>query len=177
MTRRPLSEWTSRNFKGGVVTGEMVYPDGTIERRRLGHNIIVRDASLLIAQLCKGEDVPGFTHLAVGIGAPEWDKFDPPIETPEQSRLESEFARVPADDVFFVREDGSGTPSESRTRIVDFLFTFTEPVANGPLVEQGVFGGSGASSVNGGTMVNYRTHSVWNKPVGARLSLLWRFTF
>jgi hypothetical protein len=26
-------------------------------------------------------------------------------------------------------------------------------------------------------MVNYRTHSVWNKPVGARLSLLWRFTF
>ena len=172
-----FSEWIARNFEGGVVAGEMIHPDGRIERRHLGHNVIVFDASLLIAQLCKGEDVPGFTHLAVGIGQPEWDKFDPPAETPDVSRLASEVARVEADDIYFVKEDGSGAPSETRTRIVDFLFTFTEPLANAPLVEQGVFGGTGASLTNGGTMVNYRTHSVWNKPVGSRLSLLWRFTF
>lgn len=177
--RRPtgLSEWVAKNFGGGVVAGEMVFPDGRIERRHIGHNVIVNDASLLIAQLCKGEDVPGFTHLAVGVGDPTWDKFDPPPETPDTSRLVSEVARVQADDVYFVKEDGSGAPSESRTRIVDFLFTFTEAQANSPLVEQGLFGGTNASLPNSGTMVNYRTHSVWNKPVGARLSLLWRFTF
>lgn len=177
MVNRLFSEWVTWKFEGGVVAGEMCYPDGRIERRPLGHNVIVQDASLLIAQLCKGEDVSGFTHLAVGVGDPTWDKFDPPPESPLVSRLESEVVRVAADDVYYIKEDGSGAPSESRTRIVDFLFTFTESQANAPLVEQGLFGGSNASSLNGGTMVNYRTHSVWNKPVGARLSMLWRFTF
>jgi hypothetical protein len=174
---RPFSEWVARSFGGGVVAGELMYPDGTVERRHLGHNVIVQDASLLIAQLCKGEDVPGFTHLAVGVGDPTWDKFDPPPETPDVSKLVSEVVRVAADDIYFVKEDGSGAPSESRTRIVDFVFTFSEAQANAPLVEQGLFGGANASLPNSGTMVNYRTHSVWNKPVGARLSLLWRFTF
>lgn len=174
---RLLSEWVTKNFSGGVVVGEMMYRNGRVVRRHLGHNVIVRDASLLIAQLCKGEDIPGFTHLAVGVGDPTWDKFDPPPETPDASRLVGEVARVQADDIYFVKEDGSGAPSDSITRIVDFLFTFTEAQANAPLVEQGVFGGANASLPNSGTMVNYRVHSVWNKPVGARLSLLWRFTF
>jgi len=172
-----LSEWVTKNFEGDIVAGEMIFPDGRIERRHIGHNVIVNDASLLIAQLCKGEDVPGITHLAVGVGDPTWDKFDPPPENSDTSRLVSEVTRVQADDVYFVKEDGSGAPSESRTRIVDFLFTFTEAQANSPLVEQGLFGGTNASLPNSGTMVNYRTHSVWNKPVGSRLSLLWRFTF
>ena len=174
---RPFSEWVAKNLGGGVVAGELKYPDGRVERRHLGHNVIVQDASLLIAQLCKGEDVDGFTHLAVGVGDPTWDKFDPPPESPLVARLESEVVRVAADDIYYVKEDGSGAPSDSRTRIVDFLFTFTESQANAPLVEQGLFGGTNASLPNGGTMVNYRTHSVWNKPVGARLSMLWRFTF
>jgi hypothetical protein len=148
-------------------------------------NIIVDSASLLIARLlADGQttlDPSGPAHgiwvLAVGTGNISWDNSNPPAATATQTSLESELARKRFANVNFVKTDGSGLPASTVTNIVDFQTVFNESEAVGPIMELGMFGGDADVSVaNSGTMVNYRTIAVINKPNTATMSIIFRIT-
>lgn len=146
-------------------------------------NIIVDVASDQIAEWAYtgiistvGEHVPGILTLAVGTGDVGWDLQNPPAETAAQTLLESELLRKTFSSKTYV-EPSTGNPSVARTNIVDFTTTYLESEAVGPLVEMGLFGGNGATSTNGGTMINYRTFAVINKPSTSKLIIVWRLTF
>ncbi|MDB4330344.1 hypothetical protein N9948_01340 [bacterium] len=162
--------------------------DGTIEEFE-SKNVIVDSASLLIARLlADGQtslDPSGPNHgirvLAVGTGDPLWDPNNPPQATPTQEQLEAELARKRFANVTFIKTDGSGLPASEITNIVDYQTVFSESEAVGPIVELGLFGGGTGSedvdnSANAGTMVNYRTIAVINKPNTATMSIVFRIT-
>ena len=146
-------------------------------------NLIVDVCSDLIASWAftgiitnVSDHIPGILVLAVGTGAIGWDLQNPPVETANETQLYAELARKQFASKTYV-DPISGNPSVSRTNIIDFMTTFLESEAVGPLVEMGLFGGSGALSTNGGTMINAKNHPVINKPSTATLSYLWRLTF
>jgi hypothetical protein len=146
------------------------------------HNLIVDVCSDLIAEWAftgtitvVGDHVPGILTLAVGTGALGWDLQNPPAETANLTVLYSELTRKTFASKTYV--DSLGSPSATRTNIIDFLTTFLETEAVGPLVEMGLFGGNGALNPNGGTRVNARHFAVINKPATSQLSILWRLTF
>lgn len=62
--------------KRGLLVGEMIHEDGRVETFRQ-ENVIVDYSSLLMAQLMKGENVPGVTHIAVGTGYGESEGGNP----------------------------------------------------------------------------------------------------
>lgn len=159
------------------------HKDGRVEKHY--RNIIVDSASLLIARLlADGQttlDPTGPAHgiwvLAVGTGDTSWDSSNPPAATASQTLLESELARKRFANVNFVKTDGSGLPASTVTNIVDFQTVFNESEAVGPLMELGMFGGDADEVVsNSGTMVNYRTIAVINKPNTATMSIIFRIT-
>lgn len=144
-------------------------------------NLIVDAASDQIAEWAftgiitlVSQHVPGILTLAVGTGAVGWDLQNPPVETANLTVLYSELFRKQFASVNYV--DNLGNPSVTRTNIVDFLTTFLETEAVGPLVEMGLFGGVGALNPNGGTEINCKHFPVINKPT-SQLSILWRLTF
>lgn len=156
--------------------------DGRTEHYK---NIIVDSASLLIARLlADGQttiDPVGPAHgiwvLAVGTGNSAWDTSNPPLATSTQVKLESELARKRFANVNFVKTDGSGLPASVVTNIVDFQVVFNESEAVGPIVELGMFGGDASDTdANSGTMINYRTMAVINKPNTATMSIIFRIT-
>ena len=162
--------------------------DGKEEKHHF-KNIIVDSASLLIARLlADGQttvDPTGPNHgiwvLGVGTGDPTWDKLNPPSATATQVNLEAELARKRFANVNFVKTDGSGLPSNEVTNIIDFQTVFNESEAVGPLMELGMFGGGTRAedvetTPNAGTMVNYRTIAVINKPNTATMSIIFRIT-
>ena len=120
-------------------------------------------------------DIPGILVLAVGTGALGWDLQNPPVENAGETQLESELTRKQFSTVNYV--DGVGAPSVSRTNVVDFLTTFLEAEAVGPIVEMGLFGGNGALSLGSGTLINKKNFAVINKSATSSLSILWRLTF
>lgn len=170
------------------LTGEFFitlnHNDGTVEKRNF-KNIIVDSSSLLIARLlADGQttiDPSGPAHgvwvLALGTGDSNWDTSNPPSATAIQTTLESELARKRFSSVNFVKTDGSGEPSSVVTNIVDFQTVFNESEAVGPIVEMGLFGGDAvATTANSGTLINYKTIGVINKPNTATLSIIFRLT-
>ena len=148
-------------------------------------NIIVDTSSLLIARLlAAGQasiDPVGPAHgiyvLAVGTGNSSWDPQNPPDATATQEHLEVELSRKKFANVTFIKTDGSGLPSSTVTNIVDYQTVFNESEAVGPIMELGLFGGD-ASDVTPatGTMINYRTIKVLNKPNTATMSITFRLT-
>ena len=169
------------DLKSTEFFGQIVDVNGNIvEERYLGKNIIVESASVLIAQLISqqysNDFVPGFTHLAIGTGDFDWDKFDPPQPMADVTQLKNELTRKMFEVVKYIKTDGSGADSTVPTNVVDFIAVFNESEGVGPLVEMGIFGGNGANLDGGGTMVNYKTFPVWSKPIGAKLRLVWRIT-
>jgi hypothetical protein len=161
---------------------------------RAFHNIIVNVCSNLIASWsCMGNTMAGslpsvngwgIRVLAVGTG-PFPDPMNPPAETDTQTLLVGELARKAFASVTYV-DSITFLPTADRTNVVDFTATFSAAEAVGPLVEMGLFGGSyhlddgtGSDSLvaNGGTMVNYKTFKVINKPATAELTIIWRLTF
>lgn len=152
-------------------------------------NVIVETSSLLIARLlADGQtsiDPTGPKHgvrvLAVGTGDPNWDPNNPPEATSTQVTLEAELARKRFANVTFIRTDGSGLPANTITNIIDFQTVFSESEAVGPIVELGLFGGGTGNenidiTANSGTMINYRTLPVINKPNTATMSIIFRLT-
>ena len=149
------------------------------------NNLIVDVCSDLIAEWAisgntgfvrtSANDIPGVLTLAVGTGALGWDLQNPPAETANETQLFNELTRKTFLSVNYV--DGLGNVSLTRTNIVDFLTTFLEAEAVGPLVEMGLFGGNNALNTNGGTMINAKNFAVVNKSSTSQLSILWRLTF
>lgn len=160
-------------------------------------NLVVLDASILIARLMKDNAEPphGIFALAVGTGDSGWNPMAPPAPTNTQRSLFSEITRKTFSDTTFV--DGAGVPVAFPTKVVDFTTTFTESEAVGPLVEMGLIGGNVSSNMsvrnpvtppngsydptvdltNFDTLVNYLTFPVVNKPATSTFEITWRLSF
>jgi hypothetical protein len=159
------------------------------------HNLIVKDMSILLARLIKDslESPFGAYVLAVGTGDSGWNLLSPPAPSVDRRRLYSEIERKTFVTTQFINAVGS--PVAYPTKVVDFITTYSESEAVGPLVEMGLLGGNispnlsiknpvpeGAydPSVNMTqyeTMLNYLTFPVINKPATATLTWVWRLTF
>lgn len=187
-----------------AATGQLLDRDGnpTDEEHTLHiNNVIVRDASILVARLMKDSAEPdnGVKALAVGTGDSGWDPLNPPAATNDQRKLENELARKTFSDTDFIYNTHLTSPSPGSvaalpTNIVDFTTIFSQGEAVGPLVEMGLLGGDVNDNmsitnpipgsydvtfdVTGYDMqVNYLTFPVVNKPAMATLTITWRITF
>jgi hypothetical protein len=152
---------------------------GNVLEERLGKNIIVNSASVLIARLLKDNHEPdgGITYLAMGTGAVGWNLQNPPQPVNTQTQLFGEIARkaFSTDDVSFI-DPTTGDPTTVPTNVVDYTATFSETEAVGPLVEMGLFGGDATDLPNSGTEVNARTFPVLNKTNSMTLTIIFRIT-
>ncbi len=184
-----------RHHIKGEVFMTLTGPNGEVEDYR--HNLVVLDASILIARLMKNNAEPpnGIFCLAVGTGAVGWNPMNPPAPTNTQRSLYSELTRKTFASTTFV--DGSGLPVAYPTHVVDFTTTFATSEAVGPLVEMGLLGGNVSSNLsiknpvtppNGTydptvnltefeTLVNYLTFPVVNKGATSSLTIVWRLSF
>lgn len=151
--------------------------DGRLIKKYTQKNIIVNTASILIARLLKDPTEPdgGITYLAVGSGNDNWDPFDPPAPTTSQTLLEDEFYRKSISTSTFV-DPQSGEPTTVATNVVDYATTFSESQAVGAIMELALFGGEATSTLNTGTMVNWRTFPVINKTNAMTLTIIFRIT-
>jgi len=160
-------------------------------------NLVVRDASILIARLMKSNVEPpfGIFCLAVGTGDTGWNPLNPPAATITQRSLYSEIARKTFAQTLFV--DSGGAPTAIPTNVVDFTTTFTESEAVGPLCEMGLIGGNVSTNLavrnpvlppNGTydplvdlttreTLVNYLTFPCVSKAPTSTMSVTWRLSF
>lgn len=171
---------------------------GEIQEQRHYDNLVVRDASILVARLFKNNAETGLHGglcLAVGTGDTGWSPMAPPAPTITQRSLFAELTRKVFTSSNFV--DSLGNPTAIPTNVVDLVTTFTESEAVGPLVEMGILGGTISTNMsirnpvtppNGPydptvdlttkeTLSNYFTFKVQNKPETSTLTIVWRFTF
>lgn len=171
---------------------------GEIQEQRHYKNLVVRDASILVARLFKNNAETGLHGglcLAVGTGDTGWNPMAPPAATGTQRALFAELTRKVFASSNFV--DSLGNPTAIPTNVVDFVTTFTESEAVGPLVEMGILGGTISTNMavrnpvsppNGPydptvdlttkeTMANYFVFKVQNKPATSTLTITWRLTF
>ncbi len=170
---------------------------GELLEEREHRNLVVLDASILIARLMKDNAEPskGLFALAVGTGDVGWNPMAPPAATNTQRALYSEITRKTFSQTQFI--DSGGLPTAVPTNVVDFTTIFTESEAVGPLVEMGLLGGNISTNLavqnpvsppNGTydptvdltlyeTLCNYLTFPVVNKPATSTLELVWRLTF
>lgn len=178
----------------GEVFMTLKGPNGEIEDYR--HNLVVLDASILIARLLKNNLEPpfGILCLAVGTGAVGWNLQSPPAPTNTQRSLYSELTRKTFASTTFI--DANGIPASYPTHVVDYTTTFAASEAVGPLVEMGLIGGNVSSNLsvknpvtppngtydptvnltNFETLCNYLTFPVVNKGATSTLSITWRLT-
>ena len=168
---------------------------GKVQDYREIRNLVVRDASILIARLLKdnSESPYGVFCLAVGTGDTGWDPMNPPAPTDTQRALYSELARKAFSATTFI--DSGGSPTAVPTNVVDYSATFAEGEANGPLCEMGLLGGNivisppnPVSPPNGPynvppvnlteyeTEINYTTFACVNKPPTSTMTVVWRLT-
>jgi len=196
--RAACEETFSRSFiRGDVFFTMRDGATGTVQLEQQLRNLVVLDASILIARLMKDNEEPdhGILALAVGTGDTSWPLQTPPAPTVTQRSLYSELARKTFATTAFI--DAVGGTSTIPTNVVDFTTTFAESEAVGPLVEMGLLGGNISTNMgtksrvvppNGtydptvnlveyDTLVNYLTFPVINKPATSTLSIVWRLTF
>lgn len=194
----------AENFaeNGYYIRGDVFFKmrdgrSGELQLERELRNLVVLDASILIARLMKDSAEPphGIFALAVGSGDSGWNPMAPPAPTNTQRSLYSEITRKTFSDTQFV--NGSGVPVAYPTKVVDFTTRFTEAEAVGPLVEMGLIGGNVSTNLsirnpvtppngsydptvdltNYDTLVNFLTFAVINKPATSTLEIVWRLTF
>lgn len=159
-------------------------------------NLVVLDASILIARLLKNSQEPptGIFALAIGTGDVGWNPMSPPAATNTQRALYSELTRKTFANTQFI--DAGGLPSAIPTKVVDYTTTYSQSEAVGPLVEMGLIGGNVSSNLavknpvsppNGSydptvdlttkeTLINYLTFPVINKPATSTMTIVWRLT-
>lgn len=187
----------TKGLKGDVFLTMRNGKTGALEYQWERRNLVVRDASILIARLVKDSAEPpyGAFALAMGSGDIGWDLQNPPAATDTQRALYAEISRKTFASTQFVTS--GGTPVGYPTNIVDFQTIFTESEAVGPLVEMGLIGGNVSSNLaiqnpvtpaNGSyddtedltnfeTLINYLTFPVLNKPATSTVEIIWRLTF
>jgi hypothetical protein len=187
----------SRRLKGDVSIELRNAYTGALELAWEKHNIVVLDASILIARLVKDNQEPpeGAFVLAVGSGDIGWNPLSPPAATNTQRALYAEITRKTFATTQFIAD--GGTPVAYPTNVVDFTTIYTESEAVGPLVEMGIIGGNISSNMlvqnpvsppNGPyddtvdlttkeTLVNYLTFPVISKPATSTFQITWRLSF
>jgi len=185
------------HIKGEVFMTLKSSETGEILETRHNQNLIVKDASILLARLVKNaaEPTTGLFCLAVGTGDSGWDLQNPPAATVTQRALYGELSRKTFSSTTFI--DSASLPTVIPTNVVDFTTTFGEAEAVGALCEMGLLGGTISSNLNvknpvtpangpynvlvdhttKETMFNYLTFKVLNKPPTSTLTLTWRLTF
>jgi hypothetical protein len=185
------------SLKGDVFLTMRNAHTGALEHDWERRNLVVQDASILIARLVKDSQEPphGAFALSIGSGDVGWDVMNPPAATDTQRALYAEISRKTFASTQFV--DSGGVPVGYPTNIVDFQTIFTESEAVGPLVEMGLIGGNVDSNLsiknpvsppngpyddtvdltNFETLINYLTFPVINKPATSTLEIVWRLTF
>ena len=196
--RAAYEEDFGRNYIRGDVF--ITLRDGRtneIQEERELRNLVVLDASILIARLMKNSQEPphGIFALAIGTGDVGWNPMAPPAPTNTQRALYSELARKTFANTQFI--DAGAVPTAIPTNVVDFTTTYAEAEAVGPLVEMGLIGGNVNLNLsiknpvlpaNGpydplvdlttkDTLVNYLTFAVINKPPTSTLTIVWRLSF
>lgn len=149
-----------------------------VESRSLGKNIVVLEASVLLARLMKNPSDPiaGVGYFALGTGNPAWDLLNPPPPVDTATTLIAEIERVaPTSSTFINPADGlaSATP----TNIVDWDFDFADSEAVGPLMEAALFGGDATLTADSGSMITWKTFPVISKTNTMTISFTYRLTF
>ena len=193
---------TGLRLKGEVF---MVMRDGRtgdIQEERHVKNLVVLDASILIARLLRDNTETGLHGafvLAVGTGDSGWNPMAPPAPTSTQRALYSELTRKRFQSTNFV--DPLGLPVSYPTNVVDYTTVFSESEAVGPLVEMSILGGTISTNMSTRnpvptpygpnsalpydvahnlamweTALNNLTFAVVNKPATSTLGITWRIT-
>lgn len=170
-----IYEEATTHLKGELIL--RAYEGGRLVHEHRQSNIIVNVCSILISRLLKDSSEPqaGISYLAVGSGNASWDMFDPPAPTTSQTLLENEYYRKQIDMSTFVNPN-TGEPTTTKTNIVDYVVTFGEAEAVGPMVELSLFGGDATAERNTGTMINWRTIPVISKTATMTLTVIFRIT-
>jgi len=161
----------------GHLIATLVHNSGQVEVRDLGKNIITNAASVLLAQLINNNMsvAYGAFGLAVGTGEAGWNLLpSPPAATATQTQLFNELFRKQFQSTAFVATVQYPTPPSN---VLDLTTFFAESEAVGALTEMGLVGGNASLTANTGTLINYRTFPVINKPNTATLTITWRLTF
>ena len=195
---RPVDRFDEQGYyiRGDVFMTLRDGASGEVQEEREHRNLVVLDASILIARLMKDNAEPpkGIFALAVGTGDVGWNPMNPPAATNTQRALYSEITRKTFADTEFL--DAGAVPVAFPTKVVDFTTIFTESEAVGPLVEMGLLGGNISTNMaitnpvsppngpydatvdltNFDTLVNYLTFPVVNKPATSTLEIVWRIT-
>ncbi len=198
-TCRPADRFDEKGYyiRGDVFMELRDGKTGELQEAREHRNLVVLDASILIARLMKDNTEPpkGIFALAVGTGDVGWNPMSPPTPTTTQRALYSEITRKTFSNTQFI--NAGGAPVAIPTKVVDFTTIFTESEAVGPLVEMGLIGGNISTNLaiknpvsppNGAydatvdltdfeTLLNFLTFPVVNKPATSTLSIVWRLTF
>lgn len=183
-------------IKGDVFLTLRDGKTGEIQEYRELKNLVVMDASVIVARLLKDPAEPwhGIYALALGTGDSGWDPMNPPAATVTQRSLYSEICRKTFTDTQFI--DGDGVPTDVPTNTVDYICTIAESQGVGPLVEMGLLSGmiSNNMSIRNPilppqgpynptvdqshfeNLCNYLTFPVINKPATSTLTIIWRIT-
>ena len=174
---------------------------GEVQDQRHIKNLVVWDASILIARLLKDniEAPHGAFCLAVGTGDSGWNLQSPPAPTKTQRALYNEIGRKRFETTTFI--NAAGLPVAYPTNVVDYTTVFSESECVAPLCEMGILGGTISANMNirspvvypygpnsdrpydeshnlstWETEANYLTFSVVNKPATSTLAITWRLT-
>ena len=195
---RPKYEENARlGIRGDVFISLRDGVSGELQDYRERRNLIVKDASILVARLMKdsAEPTKGIFVLAVGTGDTGWNPLAPPAPTNTQRALYSELTRKTFSQTSFI--DAAGIPTATPTNVVDFTAIFTEAEAVGPLVEMGLIGGNISTNLavrnpvlppNGPynplvdlttkeTLLNFLSFPIISKPATSSLEVTWRLSF
>jgi hypothetical protein len=195
---RPKYEENARlGIRGDVFISLRDGASGELQDYRERRNLIVKDASILVARLMKdsAEPTKGIFVLAVGTGDTGWNPLAPPAPTNTQRALYSELTRKTFSQTSFI--DAAGIPTATPTNVVDFTAIFTEAEAVGPLVEMGLIGGNISTNLavrnpvlppNGPynplvdlttkeTLLNFLSFPIISKPATSSLEVTWRLSF
>jgi len=185
--------------KGCLIKGDVFITmrdgaSGEIQEHRELKNLVVLDASILIARLLRDPSEPprGIYALTVGTGGVGWNPMSPPAPVVTQRALYSELARKTFTSIQFI--DGGGVPTAVPTHITDYTCQYAESEAVGPLVEMGLIcplssNMSIKNPVPAGPydptvdltlydiLINALNFPVINKPATSTLTITWRLSF
>jgi hypothetical protein len=200
--RATLENHHSDQVKVNGISGDVFMTlrdgkSGEVQDERHQKNLIVTDASILLARLIKNNAEPPFGAfvLATGTGDVGWPPLSPPAATVTQRSLYAELARKTFASTTFI--DGGGLPTSTPSRVIDLTTQFSESESVGPLMEMGLVGGNISTNLaivnptlppNGPynplvdltaseTLVNYITFPMLGKPATSTLTVTWRLSF
>jgi hypothetical protein len=163
--------------KSKRISGEVKiiqkFKDGSVIERKL-ENIIVDNATIILARLLKNDTVNGLTHLAIGIGDLGWDPQNPPAASHNQTQLNSELYRKAFTSTRYI--SGGGGTSPTPTNVIELETVYDYGEANGALMEMGMFGIDATNTLQSGMMFNARNFAVINKDTSSTLTFVWRIS-